>query len=49
LNEQGHENAQVLNLVFAQKLPRRDLKTNFSTSRSPDDLFSNLSPSPGGK
>lgn len=49
LNEQGHKNAQVLNLVFAQKLPRRDLKTDFRTSRSPDDLFSNLSPSPGGK
>lgn len=49
LYEQGHENAQVLNLVFAQKLPRRDLKTVFRTSRSADDLFSNLSPIPGGK
>lgn len=48
LHEQGHENVQVSNLLFAQKLPRRGLSTSFRTIRSPDDLFSNLSPIPGG-
>lgn len=49
MNEQGHENAQFLNLVFIHKLTRRDLKTDFRIIRSPDDLFSYLSPNPGGK
>lgn len=49
LNEQGHENAEVINLVFAQKILRRGLKLGFRTSRSPDDLCSNLSARLGGK
>lgn len=36
LNEQGHKNARIVNLVFTQKLPRRDSNISFSSHRSPD-------------